>query len=168
MASAAGGTSQRLNPGGAMIRSLSSSPMMPLIKVVPERSQGAATLSDSTLGASGRGALSRYVALTVAAAASTVLGVIWDISWHRSIGRDTLWTPAHLAIYFGGLLAGAGSAWLVFSTTFGHDDARRAAAVRFWGFRAPLGAWLCIWGAIAMLTSAPFDNWWHNAYGLDV
>jgi hypothetical protein len=25
-----------------------------------------------------------------------------------------------------------------------------------------------IWGAIAMLTSAPFDDWWHNAYGLDV
>jgi hypothetical protein len=26
----------------------------------------------------------------------------------------------------------------------------------------------CIWGAIAMLTSAPFDDWWHNTYGLDV
>ena len=25
-----------------------------------------------------------------------------------------------------------------------------------------------IWGAFAMLTSAPFDDWWHNAYGLDV
>jgi hypothetical protein len=25
-----------------------------------------------------------------------------------------------------------------------------------------------IWGALAMLTSAPFDNWWHDAYGLDV
>jgi hypothetical protein len=23
-------------------------------------------------------------------------------------------------------------------------------------------------GRVAMLTSAPFDNWWHNAYGLDV
>jgi hypothetical protein len=22
-----------------------------------------------------------------------------DISWHRSIGRDTFWTPAHIAIY---------------------------------------------------------------------
>ena len=40
--------------------------------------------------------------------------------------------------------------------------------VRFWGFRAPLGAWVAIWGAFAMLTSAPFDDWWHNAYGLDV
>ena len=35
-------------------------------------------------------------------------------------------------------------------------------------FRAPLGAWICVWGCGAMLTSAPFDNWWHNAYGLDV
>jgi hypothetical protein len=26
----------------------------------------------------------------------------------------------------------------------------------------------CIWGCIAMLTSAPFDDWWHNTYGLDV
>jgi hypothetical protein len=41
--------------------------------------------------------------------------------------------------------------------------------VRFWRFfQAPLGAWVCIWGTIMMITSAPFDNWWHNAYGLDV
>jgi hypothetical protein len=25
-----------------------------------------------------------------------------------------------------------------------------------------------MWGALAMITSAPFDDWWHNAYGLDV
>ncbi|MGH9144459.1 MAG: hypothetical protein ACRD2I_25255, partial [Vicinamibacterales bacterium] len=30
------------------------------------------------------------------ASTSVILGVIWDISWHRSIGRDTFWTPAHL------------------------------------------------------------------------
>jgi len=41
--------------------------------------------------------------------------------------------------------------------------------VRIWGiFYSSLGALFCIWGAIAMLTSAPFDDWWHNAYGLDV
>ena len=27
---------------------------------------------------------------------------------------------------------------------------------------------MAVWGGFAMLTSAPFDNWWHNAYGLDV
>jgi hypothetical protein len=31
-----------------------------------------------------------------------------------------------------------------------------------------LGAFIAGWGDIAMLASAPFDNWWHNAYGLDV
>ena len=30
------------------------------------------------------------------------------------------------------------------------------------------GRFLAGWGGIAMLTSAPFDNWWHAAYGLDV
>jgi hypothetical protein len=41
--------------------------------------------------------------------------------------------------------------------------------VRVWGiFYSSLGALFCIWGAIAMLTSAPFDDWWHSAYGLDV
>jgi hypothetical protein len=37
-----------------------------------------------------------------------------------------------------------------------------------WKFRAPLGAFIAAWGGIAMLVSAPFDDWWHNAYGLDV
>ena len=91
-----------------------------------------------------------------------------DISWHRTIGRDTFWTPAHLAIYLGGALAGAACGWLVLKTTFAGAPEERAASVTFWGFRGPLGAWVAIWGAIAMLASGPFDNWWHNAYGLDV
>jgi hypothetical protein len=52
--------------------------------------------------------------------------------------------------------------------TFAGRDDERAGTVRFWGFRAPFGAWVCIWGTFAMLTSAPFDDWWHNTYGLDV
>ena len=102
------------------------------------------------------------------ASTSVVLGVIWDISWHRTIGRDTFWTPAHLAIYLGGVVAGLTCGWLALHTTFAGSTEDRAAAVRFWGFRAPFGAWVCIWGTFAMLTSAPFDDWWHNAYGLDV
>jgi hypothetical protein len=102
------------------------------------------------------------------AATSAVVGVIWDISWHRTIGRDTFWTPAHMAIYLSGIVAGLSCGWLVLKTTFAGTPDERAAGVTFWGFRGPLGAWLCIWGAIAMIVSAPFDNWWHNAYGLDV
>ena len=109
-----------------------------------------------------------YVAATLVAATSAKVGIIWDISWHRSIGRDTFWTPAHMAIYLGGVLAGFSCGWLALRTTFAGPAQARAASVRFWGFHAPLGAWLGIWGALAMITSAPFDNWWHNAYGLDV
>jgi len=101
-------------------------------------------------------------------AACVMIGVYWDISWHMSIGRDTFWTPAHLLIQAGGLIAGISSGYVALKTTFAGTRAEREASVEFWGFRAPLGAWLAIWGCGAMLTSAPFDNWWHNAYGLDV
>lgn len=116
-----------------------------------------------------REATSRWHAYTAGVAAMCVMvGVYWDISWHMSIGRDTFWTPAHLLIQAGGLIAGLSSGWVALKTTFRGTEAERSAAVSFWGFRAPLGAWICIWGCAAMLTSAPFDNWWHNAYGLDV
>jgi hypothetical protein len=104
----------------------------------------------------------------VFAAACVMVGVYWDISWHMSIGRDTFWTPAHLLIQAGGLIAGLSSGYVALHTTFRGTPAERDASVNVWGFRAPLGAWTCIWGCAAMLTSAPFDNWWHNAYGLDV
>ena len=73
-----------------------------------------------------------------------------------------------MAIYLGGIVAGLTCGWLVLRATFADDVRARAAGVTFWGFRGPLGAWVCIWGAFAMLVSAPFDDWWHNAYGLDV
>jgi len=102
------------------------------------------------------------------ASTSVIVGVLWDISWHRTIGRDTFWTPAHLAIYLGGIVAGLSCGWVALQTTFAGAQTDRDSSVRFWGFRAPFGAWVCIWGAFAMVTSAPFDDWWHNAYGLDV
>jgi hypothetical protein len=110
-----------------------------------------------------------HVYAVLFASGSVILGVLWDISWHQSIGRDTLWSPPHLAIYLGGVVAGIACGWHVLHTSFAASPAERAATVSFWKyFRGSLGAWMCIWGAIAMLTSAPFDDWWHGAYGLDV
>jgi hypothetical protein len=106
--------------------------------------------------------------LLAAASTSLTIGIIWDISWHISIGRDTFWTPAHMAIYLGGAMSGLVGGWLALQHTFFAGPAERAASVGLFGARAPLGAWIAIWGSIAMLTSAPFDDWWHNAYGLDV
>ena len=97
-----------------------------------------------------------------------LVGLIWDISWHRSIGRDTFWSPPHVLEQLSALIAGTSCGWLVLTTTFRGTPADHASTVGFWGFRGPLGAWLCIWGTLAMIASAPLDNWWHNAYGLDV
>jgi hypothetical protein len=109
-----------------------------------------------------------YIWCNVAAVACSVVGGVWDISWHESVGRDTFWTPAHLLIQLCGILAGFGCGYLILSTTFRKDSPLRANSVSVWGFRGPLGAFICTWGAVGMVTSAPFDNWWHNAYGLDV
>jgi hypothetical protein len=95
-------------------------------------------------------------------------GLYWDISWHETIGRDSFWTPAHLLIQFGALLGAFGSAWVIMRTTFGGDREAQSGSVNVLGFRGPLGAFIAAWGGGAMLTSAPFDDWWHQAYGLDV
>lgn len=110
-----------------------------------------------------------YLTVIVLASLSIMVGLIWDISWHLSIGRDGLLSAPHLAIYLGGLTAGIFSGYRVLKITFAGTLAEKAKSVRFWGiFYGSLGNLFCIWGAIAMLTSAPFDDWWHNTYGLDV
>ncbi len=109
-----------------------------------------------------------YIWAGVLAITSSSIGGAWDVSWHRSIGRDTFWTPAHMAIQVCGVVAAIICAWLVFKCTFDRGSQLSAESVSVFGLRAPLGVFLAGWGGIAMLTSAPFDNWWHNAYGLDV
>ena len=108
-----------------------------------------------------------YVWSVVAAATLYDIGFYWDISWHQTIGRDSVLNPAHVAIYLCGVIGGISSAYVILSTTFGKNEAAREAAVKVWGFYAPLGAFIVAWGGLVMLTSGPFDNWWHRAYGLD-
>lgn len=110
-----------------------------------------------------------YIYAVVFASLCIVVGLLWDIMWHMSIGRDGLLAPPHLVIYVGAVVAGLFSAYQILSMTFSKSHPGRATAVPFWGvFYGPLGAMFCVWGALTMLTSAPFDDWWHNTYGLDV
>jgi hypothetical protein len=108
-----------------------------------------------------------YIWCGALAVTSASIGGAWDVSWHRSIGRDTFWTPAHMAIQACGVMAAIICGYLILADTFGRS-AKKATSVSVLGFRAPLGAFIAAWGGIAMITSAPFDNWWHAAYGLDV
>jgi hypothetical protein len=129
----------------------------PTIAVIPEVKAPARAL-----------ALPWYCLAAVFGAACIPIGALWDISWHSTIGRDTFWTPAHMMIHLGGLVPGFTAGYLVFRNTFFVPEHQRDPSIKVWGFYGPIGAWVIIWGALAMLLSAPFDDWWHNAYGLDV
>ena len=110
-----------------------------------------------------------YIYAVSLASLLTIVGILWDISWHRSIGRDKFLSPPHILIYLGAIFAGLFSGIQVLWNSFYRAAAARSTLIRVWGiFYSSLGSLFCIWGAIAMLTSAPFDDWWHNAYGLDV
>jgi len=109
-----------------------------------------------------------YIWSCLIAVISSVIGGAWDISWHESIGRDTFWTTPHILIQLCGVISGVCCGYLILSTTFQKDSPLRAYSISMWGFRGPMGAFLCAWGGVCMITSAPFDNWWHAAYGLDV
>ncbi len=116
----------------------------------------------------GRARVPWYLWCSALAVTSAYVGGYWDISWHRSIGRDSFWSAPHMAIYACGILAGIASGYLILTTTFGRSAALKDVSVRIWGLSGPLGAFISAWGGVAMLASAPFDDWWHNAYGLDV
>jgi hypothetical protein len=110
----------------------------------------------------------RTIWLMVGGITMTLLGACWDFAWHMSIGRDTFWTPTHVMVQLGGILVGIASGYAIATTTFGGGSPAREASVRFLGLYGPAGAFLAFWGSIAMVVSAPFDDWWHRAYGLDV
>src|SRR5579859_1564996 len=108
------------------------------------------------------------VLIAVLGLACLPIGLLWVVSHHSTIGRDTFWTPAHIIIQLGGIIPATMFTLIALKTTFRGTPAERDSAVRFWGFYAPIGVWVTIWGCLAMVTSAPFDDWWHNTYGLDV
>jgi len=127
-----------------------------------------ASIAIGEVSSSRASAIPWYIWSSAIAVTSTTFGLYWDISWHGGIGRDTFWTPAHLAIQLGAVITGICCAYLILHTTFSTDPVAQEHSVRIWGFRGPLGAFVAAWGGFCMLTSAPYDNWWHNSFGLDV
>src|SRR5438046_6302284 len=83
-----------------------------------------------------------YLWCAALAVTSAYIGGYWDISWHRSIGRDSFWTLPHIAIYACGALAGLSSAYLILTTTFARASLLRPVSVRIWGLSGPLGAFI--------------------------
>lgn len=82
------------------------------------------------------------------AVAAVVLGYLWDYSWDATIGKDSFWSPPHLLSYVASVIAGLTGVFLVLRS-----------AVR------PIGAWMLIWGGVAVQAAALLDPWWQTAYG---
>lgn len=100
-------------------------------------------------------------------------GLAWDRNWHDLVGRDSFWIPPHIMLYSG--LGGAGLVTLCIILIDSYRYARHRPGVDdsstthvFWLFHAPLGFILLGFGALTDLLAAPFDNYWHELYGIDV
>jgi hypothetical protein len=100
------------------------------------------------------------------------LGLAWDIRWHLLLGRNSFWIPPHLMLYSAvggvGLLALA----LVLIETLryhrGFPGVNDRSTVRIMGvFHAPLGTIVAGFGPLIALVAVPFDNWWHQLFGID-
>ena len=86
-------------------------------------------LNDVRLASARETAVHWSVYAVLFASTSVLVGVLWDISWHQTIGRDTFWTPAHLGIYLGGVVAGLTCGYLALRITFA-GTAREAGRER--------------------------------------
>jgi len=67
----------------------------------------------------------------VLASTCIVVGLNWDVSWHRTVGRDTFWTLAHVLEQLAAVIAGLSCGWIVLRTTFGGSAEAKAESVRF-------------------------------------
>jgi hypothetical protein len=110
----------------------------------------------------------RTIWLTVAGMTLTLVGGTWDFAWHMSIGRDSMWVPPHVMVQMSAVLVGIACAYAISTTTFSNAPRARDATLQVLRLRGPTGAFIALWGSVAMIAAEPFDNWWHNAFGLDV
>ncbi len=90
------------------------------------------------------------------------LGGAWDVYWHATIGRDSLFIPPHVIVYSGVLLAG-GTAALALIKGWMNEGAG--------GLRVAAGRWMrdgsgvAGIGFAAMVWAAVLDAAWHRVVG---
>src|SRR5882757_11537717 len=60
----------------------------------------------------------------------TIVGILWDISWHRSIGRDKFLSPPHILVYLGAIFAGLFSGVQVIYNSIHPTEAVKSSTVR--------------------------------------
>jgi hypothetical protein len=121
------------------------------------------------------GARGMPAALTLLTATMiSLIGLTWDIQWHRDVGPDTFFTVPHLLLYSSSAIAGFVSLAVVLVTTAAQragrpvDPVVGGRAIRALGvFAAPAGYLLAGAGAASFLVYGLWDQWWHGLYGFD-
>ncbi len=103
------------------------------------------------------------LALAGVALAANVLqlaGVYWDVGTHHAFGRESFWSPPHLAIYSGVALA-------LVTASAGLPRGRGLAGRASRPVR--LGRYaLALLGPAIQVLAAPIDELWHLLFGKDV
>lgn len=100
-------------------------------------------------------------ALLLLSAVAVPLTLFWDFSWESTIGVDRFFGPPHAANYLAVAAAAVAAARMARVTT-----RTGAGGVALGRARAPLGAWIVLWGAAAFVVALLFDRWWQASYGL--
>ncbi len=95
------------------------------------------------------------------------ISTYWDIATHIDIGRERFLTPAHVGIYSAVLISGIAIALSGLADHFRAGDSFLAALRHpFKNLRPGVG--VAGAGMLTTLVAAPFDNAWHEIYGIDV
>lgn len=96
------------------------------------------------------------------------LGGNWDIQWHLSIGRDSLFIPPHLMVL---VAFGTGTALILYGilteSTLARAGIKLRHTTRFGVLEAPAPFWGVLLGYTGALLSGVFDEGWHRAFGID-
>ena len=95
---------------------------------------------------------------TAVGAVLALAGTYWDEAWHTHMGRDSFFSPPHVLLYAGVVVALAAVAWWTWTT------------VRSGGWRALLAdkaPLLATVGAATTLVAGPIDEAWHTSFGRD-
>lgn len=96
------------------------------------------------------------------------IGGAWDIQWHVEIGRDSLWIPPHLLVFFAfgtGLVVTL--ALIGYETYLARIGQAQPHSLRLGPFFAPTAAFGICLGYLLALFSAVLDELWHEIFGID-
>jgi hypothetical protein len=108
------------------------------------------------------------LALAYVGGAVSMWGTFYDTAWHRTLARDTFWSPPHLFMYGGGVIVWIAVTTAIVLTTRGRFPDLGGPVWRVGPVRLPFGFALAGLGVMLVIFSVPVDLWFHAVFGKDV